>query len=315
MTAPLRQPEMALIDKTDKSELPPRVAALIVNTRSRRGRRLFREARARLKDNGIALLRAVALRDPRGLKAEVTAAIAEGANMVIVGGGDGSISGSVDCLVGRDCVYALLPLGTANSFARTLGIPLDLEGAIDVIAHGRRARIDLGVINGDYFANVAAIGMPSLVAATIPDPLKRVLGRLGYILWGGWCLTRFRPFAVRLTGEDGITTEYRAVELRIANGSYLGGTEISEDAKVDSGHILVQVVTGGGVISLGWNWLATILKLPAGKQTVETVKFRNVRIETTPPMPVSIDGEVDAKTPLTVSVAKEIIEIAVPAES
>src|SRR3546814_7069349 len=65
------------------------------------------------------------------------------------------------CFVDKDCIFALLPLGTANSFARTLGIPLDLPGAVDVIANGRRARIDLGAINNDYFANVAAIGLPS----------------------------------------------------------------------------------------------------------------------------------------------------------
>src|SRR3546814_10016214 len=89
--------------------------------------------------------------------------------MVIVGGGDGSVSGSVDSFVDKDCIFALLPLGTENSFARTLGIPLDLPGADDVIAIGRRARIDLGAIHNDYFANVAAIGVPSLVGSTIPD--------------------------------------------------------------------------------------------------------------------------------------------------
>src|SRR3546814_2461195 len=91
-----------------------------------------------------------------------------------------------------------LPLGTANSFARTLGIPLDLPGAVDVIANGRRARIDLGAINNDYFANVAAIGLPSLVGSTIPDGLKRVLGRhrppKSAVLhrWPGWCHTDMR---------------------------------------------------------------------------------------------------------------------------
>src|SRR3546814_2360379 len=79
--------------------------------------------------------------------------LSSGAKMVIVGGGDGSVSGSVDSFVDKDCIFALLPLGTANSFARTLGIPLDLPGAVDVIANGRRARIDLGAINNDYFAN------------------------------------------------------------------------------------------------------------------------------------------------------------------
>ena len=87
----------------------------------------------------------------------VKAAIAK-APMVIVGGGDGSLSSAVDHFIGTNTVFAILPLGTANSFARTLGIPLDLDGAIDVIAKGRRKRIDLGCIDGDYFANAAAHG-------------------------------------------------------------------------------------------------------------------------------------------------------------
>ena len=63
--------------------------------------------------------------------------------MVIVGGGDGSLSKSIDDFVGADTIFALLPLGTANSFARTLGIPLDVEGAIEVILAGQPHRIDL----------------------------------------------------------------------------------------------------------------------------------------------------------------------------
>src|SRR3546814_8233139 len=109
----------------------PSEAALIVNTHSRRGRKLFREAKAKLVAAGITLTRAVAVRNAAKLDAEVAAAIAAGAKMVIVGGGDGSVSGAVDSFIGCDCVFALLPLGPANSFARTLGIPVDLDGPID----------------------------------------------------------------------------------------------------------------------------------------------------------------------------------------
>ena len=79
----------------------------------------------------------------RVMEPVVKAAIAK-APMVIIGGGDGTLSSDVDHFVGKDTVFAVLPLGTANSFARTLGLPLDIDGAIDVIAHGRRKRIDLG---------------------------------------------------------------------------------------------------------------------------------------------------------------------------
>lgn len=296
-----------------RSQPLPKEAWLIVNTHSRRGRKLFRHAGRQLKAAGITLTRAIAVRRPRELNARITEAIAAGAKMVIVGGGDGTISGAVDSFVKSDAVFALLPLGTANSFARTLGIPLDLDDAIEVIAHGRRARIDLGAVNGDYFANVAAIGMPSIIGASIPNGLKRVLGRGGYMLWAVWCLVKFRPFDVTLNTGRGTELRFRAVELRIANGSYLGGTQVAEDAEVDSGDLLIQVVTGGGRLRLGWNWLATALRLPARRHTVETVRGREVRITTDPPLPVSIDGEVTAHTPLTASVAQGGIEVAVPA--
>src|SRR5688500_10192567 len=107
------------------------------------------------------------------------------APMVIVGGGDGSLSSAVDFFIGKETVLAVLPLGTANSFARTLGIPLDLDGAIEVIADGKARKIDVGCINGDYFLNAAALGLAPKVAETVPSGLKRRLGRLGYLLWAG----------------------------------------------------------------------------------------------------------------------------------
>ncbi len=290
----------------------PREGSLVVNTHSRRGRKLYSRAKTGLAAAGITLIHAIPVRHPQDLASEIAAIVESGVKLVIVGGGDGTVSGAVDSLVGKDCVFALLPLGTANSFARTLGIPLDLDGAIGVIVHGRRARIDLGAIDGDYFANIAAIGMPSLIGATVPDGLKRVLGRLGYMIWALWRLIRFRPFAVTLTDDRAGVRQFRAVELRVANGSYLGGTEVTENAEVDSGDLIVQVVTGGGRVSLGWNWLATVLKLPQRRQTFETIRSRRIRIETEPSLPISIDGEVTARTPVTASVASGVIEIVVP---
>src|SRR3546814_10712362 len=80
---------------------------------------MFREAKALLATAGVELIHAIAVRNPADLNAEVGALISSGAKMVIVGGGDGSVSGSVDSFVDKDCIFALLPLGTANSFARS----------------------------------------------------------------------------------------------------------------------------------------------------------------------------------------------------
>ena len=221
----------------------PREAVLVVNAHSRKGRALFRKAAFRLREAGIRLTAAHAVRDPRELIPTVKQAVKDGAPMVIVGGGDGSLSHAVDELVDRDCVFALLPLGTANSFARTLGIPLDLDGAVRTIATGRRRRVDLGIIDGDYYANSAAIGLSPLVGATVPHGLKKWLGRVGYLAWAALCLLRFRPFELILE-IDGERHVLSALEVRIANGAYHGGVEVVDAAEVDSGEIVVQAVTG-----------------------------------------------------------------------
>jgi YegS/Rv2252/BmrU family lipid kinase len=296
------------------SERPvPSEAVLIVNAHSRKGEKLFQEARRKLEEAGVRLTAAHAVRDPRKLKATTDEAVRGGAPMVIVGGGDGSLSCTVDFLVEHDCVFAVLPLGTANSFARTLGLPLDLDGAIDTIANGRRRRIDLGVLNGDYFANSAAIGLSPMIGDGIPWRLKRYLGRFGYLLWASWCLLRFRPFI--LTVDDGNGPQsLEAVEVRIANGRYHGGVEVAEEADVESGDIVVQAVAGRRTFNLVLNWIATLLRLPARRQTVVSFRGPMLKIYTRPPLPVSIDGEVLTRTPAEARVAPCVIEVVVPRE-
>lgn len=291
----------------------PKEAILIVNAHSRRGRALFRDAAFRLEEEGIRITEAHAVRDPERLIPTVQQAVKSGAAMVIVGGGDGSLSCAVDELVDRDCVFALLPLGTANSFARTLGIPLDLDGAIRTIATGRRRRVDLGVIDGDYFANCAAIGVSPLIGETVPHSLKRYLGRLGYLGWAAYQMMRFRPFALTVEcGDERHTVD--ALEVRIANGCFHGGVPVVEGAEVDDGLLVVEAVTGHFKRRLLGNWARILLRLPKRPDRIRDFRGRKFRIETDPPLPISIDGEVLARTPATVEVAVRAIEVVVPAE-
>jgi diacylglycerol kinase family enzyme len=287
-------------------ELPKR-AALVVNAQSRKGCDLFAQACEKLRARGIELTEAHAVRDPKQLRPVIQRVLASDPPMVIVGGGDGTLSSTVDDFVPHDTVFALLPLGTANSFARTLGIPLDLDGAVDVIATGERRRIDLGMVDRDYFANAAAIGISPLIGQTIPHALKRYFGRIGYLGWAAIQFLRFRPFKLTVGNET-----IDAVEVRIANGRYHGGTELVEDARLDSGEIVVQAVLGDARHRLVWSWAASVLKLRARRRTVRAFHGVELRIATDPPLPVSIDGEVLARTPCTAKVAKGIIEVAAP---
>jgi len=288
-------------------------AALIVNSHSRVGRKMFNDACAALKALRIGV-DAYAVNDPGRLHAIARTALAKQPDILILGGGDGTISSLVDHIVGSDIPLGLLPLGTANSFARTLGIPFDLDEAINIIAAGHRRRIDLGMIDDDYFANSAAIGMSPLIAKTIPHQLKRFGGRAGYALWAAVQSARFEPFRVTVTVDGGARAILSALEVRIANGSYHGGTRVVEQAKVDSGEIVVQVVKGETHSRLALNWLATLAGSDLRHQLTREFRGRAIRIETNPPLPISIDGEVLARTPVTAKVAPHAIEVFAPRE-
>lgn len=297
---------------TKKKSLPKQ-AILIVNAGSRKGADLFAEAREKLTAAGVELIEAKRCKTAESMERAVRQALKK-APMVVVGGGDGSLSSMVDHFIGTDVVFAFLPLGTANSFARTVGMPLDLDGAIDVIATGEPRKIDLGCINGDYFLNAAAMGLAPKVAESVPHGLKRTLGRLGYLVWAGWSAASFHAFRVKL--DDG-TRVHRmwATEVRIANGRYHGGLELIENAEVDSGQIIVQVVTGRSLLKLGWSYVAAAAKLRSRHQAVREFVGRELKLSTTPPLSVSIDGEIGAETPLEISAVPDAVTIAVPAGS
>ena len=289
----------------------PRQAILVVNAMSRRGADVFDEARAKLELAGVELIDAIAVEKPEDMDRTVIDAVAR-APMVIIGGGDGSLSSTIDHFVGKNTVFAILPLGTANSFAKSMGMVPDLDPAVDVIANGRRRRIDLGVIDGDYFVNAAALGLSPLIADTVPHKLKRYLGMVGYLIWAARSAFHFRPFRLRVTLDDGEMCKVWATEARIANGTHHGGVELVESQAVDSGEIVIQAVTGTSLWGLAWSWFATLLKLRHRDQTVTEWRGQSLRLEARPRQKISIDGEIAAKTPVTVCVAQGAMEVAAP---
>jgi YegS/Rv2252/BmrU family lipid kinase len=289
----------------------PRTAALIVNTKSRRGQAAFREACRLLKGAGVDLTIAKAVKNPAKMPEEVRKAVVAGVPMVIVGGGDGSISSTVDYVVGTKTVFAILPLGTANSFARTLEIPIDIAGAVAVITGGKAKTIDLGMIDGDYFANCAAIGLSPLIAESVPHGLKKWAGRPGYLAWAALQMAKFKPFKLTIE-QRGKSETLDALEVRIANGRFHGGAELVQ-TEVDDGDIVIQVIDGRLRGKLLWSWGLSLVGPEQVRGTLREFRGREFRLSTEPPLPISIDGEVVAKTPVTAKLARHAIKMAVPA--
>src|SRR6185437_9937611 len=120
----------------------------------------------------------------RKAPAQVRHALDEGAELIVAWGGDGMVQRCVDAMSGADAALAIIPAGTANLLASNLGIPKDLEGAVEVGLAGERLKLDLGRANGEAFAVMAGAGFDARMIADADGRLKERLGRLAYVLSG-----------------------------------------------------------------------------------------------------------------------------------
>src|SRR5699024_10135493 len=127
---------------------------------------------------------------------------------VVVGGGDGSLNFAAGPIIRNDLTLGILPLGTANDFARTLGYPDDPAEACRTVAQGEDHRIDLGQVNNIYFLNVASIGLAVRARQYRSDAAKRWFGSLGYAHNAYAAFRDTRPFRVRVVC-DGLRHDLR----------------------------------------------------------------------------------------------------------
>ncbi len=287
-----------------------RSAVLIVNARARRGRKWFQAAKRYLQEAGFRLS-CYEIKDPARLPEVVAHAVKSGAKFVIVGGGDGTISSVVGYVARRDVVLGILPLGTGNSFARTIGLPLSLKGAVDNLINGKVVDVDLGIKNGDYFANLASIGFNAQVVHQTPDALKRLLGVFAYLFVGCRELLRSNLFTCELE-IDGSRCQFDTRQVIIANGAFYGVSRITPSASAEDRLLRVCVLDSKkrwGIVRL---WLGLMKGEPAAFGSVRVFKSRRVVCHTNPPQVVDIDGELTAGTPLSIGVAPQALLVMAP---
>src|SRR5215210_6917202 len=228
-----------------------RRAALIVNTRSRSGERTFFRALDRLQELGVTLGPTYAVRDPVRLPETVRDVLDDGSEyrLLILGGGDGSVSSVVDFLAHHHVVLGLLPLGTANDFARTLGIPSDIEGACQTIAAGKMVDVDLGLAGDNYFVNVASVGLGVEATRALSPWMKKSVGPLAYPVAAIKAFLGHEPFSARLTFPDGDhePVEYeRLLQVAVGNGRfYGGGMVVAPESGIDDRRLDVYAIEMG----------------------------------------------------------------------
>lgn len=245
-------------------------------------------------------------------------AIAEaGDPLLIVGGGDGTISAAASALAGTETKLGILPLGTLNHFARDLGIPSDLEAATKLIAEKSERRVDVGEMNGRIFINNSAIGLYPLMLVD-RDRQRRRLGRskrLAMIVASIRTLWRFGRRRLTLTVNEERSGRVDTPLLFVGNNDYridLGAAGRRE--RLDSGELSVFVMrkkTRRGMIAAS---VRALLNRSRGDDMVRLDGVERLRVSSARShFAVSLDGEVvRAKPPLEYGIRKKALRVIAP---
>ena len=287
-------------------------ATVIVNERSSRVARHLRELPQMLAARGIEVDAFVVVADERALRGCAKRAVKAKTSLLIVGGGDGSMTTVANVLAYRKTTLGILPLGTGNSFAQTLSLPTDLESAIDTIAAGRAVTVDLGTINGKYFANFATIGLSSEIAEATPHALKPIVGTAAYVAGGIVPFLRHRPFRARIRFDDAKST-FPTHQIVVANGRFFGSQPVTPDATIKNGKLAFFTTSGVSHLAVAEMYVA----MAFGKQTQlpDAISFtaRDIVVKAKPKQRVTIDGNPFGTTPVRLGIAKNALRVIVPA--
>jgi YegS/Rv2252/BmrU family lipid kinase len=244
-------------------------------------------------------------------------AIAErGDALLIVGGGDGTISAAASALVGTDTRLGILPLGTLNHFSRDLGIPADLGEAAKLLASGAERRVDVAEMNGRIFINNSAIGLYPLMVVD-RDLQQRRLGRskrLAMIVASIRTLARFNHQRLTLTVND----EKGRVDtplLFVGNNDYridIGGPGQRES--LDDGELCVLVMRKKTRLGLIGASVRALLNRSRRDDMVRLDDVQRLRVESRRShLTVSLDGEVvSAASPLDYRIRKQALTVIAP---
>jgi len=248
------------------------------------------ELRRLLADEGVGELLWYEVPKSKKAPKKVRKALKEGAELVLVWGGDGMVQRCVDALAGSGVTVGILPAGTANLFAQNLGIPEDLPKAVDIAFHGESRKLDLGKVNGEHFAVMAGVGFDAAMIEDADRGLKDRLGRLAYV-WTG--LRHVRGELVRMEVKiDGVTWfEGEASCLLLGNvGTITGGVEAFDDARPDDGWLEIGVTTAEGPIQ----WARVLGRMSVGRSDgspfVRMTRARKMTATFATPMTYELDG-------------------------
>jgi diacylglycerol kinase (ATP) len=240
-------------------------------------------------------------------------ALAGGADVIFVWGGDGTVQRCIDAVAGKSATIAILPAGTANLLATNLGVPSDVTEAVRVGLRGHRRPLDTGSVNGEHFAVMAGAGFDALMIKDADRGMKDRIGRAAYLWTGTKNLTAARTKAtIKVDGKRFFQGRVSCV--LVGNvGEILGGVKAFKGARPDDGVLELGVVTAKNPLQ----WTRTLGRLALGSTSkspfVQTAKGKKFTVAFDRKFPYELDGGARPGTKmLKVRVHPASIHVCVP---
>jgi len=239
--------------------------------------------------------------------------------MVVAAGGDGTVGAVADQLANTGVVLGVLPLGTSNDFARSLGIPMRIEDAARLLREGKVSTVDLGRLDAPgeapkHFVHAATVGLNvSFAKLATQASLRHRLGRLTYAVAAAAALRRRRPFVCTITSEGSSTTS-RLMQLAVINAPVFGGFlglkvrgADPDDRRLDV--LAVEELPPHRLIQAGLYQLLPITRPIKG---VRALHVPAMKVGCEEPLEVALDGEVAARLPADFFVAGKALRVVTP---
>ena len=216
------------------------------------GNEALREAILKLRDEGLKIEVRVTWEQGDGDRF-VKEAVTLDATTVVAGGGDGTINEIATALAGvaasQRPVLGIIPLGTANDFATSAGIPEEMENALRLAIVGKATQVDLARVNQDrYFINMATGGFGTRITTETPEKLKSALGGVSYVIHGLMRMDALKADTCTLRGPD-FSWQGDALVIGIGNGRQAGGGQrLCPGALINDGMLELSIVTSREIL-------------------------------------------------------------------
>jgi diacylglycerol kinase (ATP) len=245
-------------------------------------------------------------------------AIQKGRDIIVAAGGDGTLNEVINGIGENlgDTRVGLIPLGTGNDFARTIGLPTDLESAIDLIVAGQTRAVDLVRVTSDevrYFVNVSAGGFSGLVDEKLTPKMKKTWGPLAYLRSAAAALSELRAYRTTLAFDNSESLTLDLYNVVVANGRYVGGgTMIAPEALIDDGLLDIVLIPQRPAAELALLAAQVAMGTHLSSNALIFRRAAKVTVNSKPGMWFNVDGELVGNEPARFEILPRALRFIAP---